>query len=208
MAKGKTQKQKGKRKKEKDLIICVCGLAGSGKSTLAKRLAEKYSLRYFSGGDALKALAMEEGFQNVERGWWESPEGMRFLERRSKDCEYDTAIDDKLLELAQLGNAILDSWTMPWLLKRGFKVWLDATPETRSKRIAHRDGITIEDAAEALKNKEKQTREIYKQLYGFDLGEDYEPFHLILDTNSLRAEEVFQILCAIVNNCLLSAKTD
>jgi cytidylate kinase len=205
MAKGKTAKRKRKHEAKDGLTICVCGLAGSGKSTLAKRLAEKYKLRYFSGGDALKALAMEEGYRNVERGWWESPEGMRFLERRSKDREYDAAIDDKLLEMAQFGNVILDSWTMPWLLKNGFKIWLEASQETRAKRIAQRDGMTLKDATEALENKEKQTKDIYKQLYGFNLGEDYEPFHLILDTDGLEAEEVFQVLCAVVDNYFLHA---
>jgi cytidylate kinase len=205
MAKGKTAKRKRKHEAKDGLAICVCGLAGSGKSTLAKRLAEKYKLRYFSGGDALKALAMEEGYRNVERGWWESPEGMRFLERRSKDREYDAAIDDKLLEMAQFGNVILDSWTMPWLLKNGFKIWLEASQETRAKRIAQRDGMTLKDATEALENKEKQTKDIYKQLYGFNLGEDYEPFHLILDTDGLEAEEVFQVLCAVVDNYFLRA---
>lgn len=203
MARDKTPKQKRKQKTKNDIAICVCGLAGSGKSTLAKRLAEKYKLRYFSGGDALKALAMEEGYRNVERGWWESPEGMRFLERRSKDREYDTAIDDKLLEMAQLGNVILDSWTMPWLLKKGFKIWLEASQETRARRIAQRDGMTLVDATEALKNKERHTKDIYKQLYGFSLGEDYEPFHLILDTDGLEAEEVFQVLCAVVDSYFL-----
>jgi cytidylate kinase len=204
MARDKTPRQK-RQKTKNDLAICVCGLAGSGKSTLAKRLAERYGLRYFSGGDALKALAMEEGYKNVERGWWESPEGMRFLERRSKDLEYDTAIDDNLLELAQLGNVILDSWTMPWLLRKGFKIWLEASQETRAKRIAQRDGIAVQDAAKALKNKEKHTKGIYRQLYGFNLGEDHEPFHLILDTDGLEAEEVFQVLCAVVDNYFLHA---
>ncbi|MCJ7719560.1 AAA family ATPase, partial [Candidatus Bathyarchaeota archaeon] len=66
-----SHKKRAKKNKE-PLIICVCGMAGSGKSTLAKKLAEKYGLRYFSGGDVLKALAMEEGYKNVDYGWWES----------------------------------------------------------------------------------------------------------------------------------------
>ena len=185
-------------------IICVCGMAGSGKSTLAKKLAEKYGLRYFSGGDALKALAMEEGYRNVEFGWWESAEGMRFLEKRGKDQKFDEEIDKKLLELARIGNTVLDSWTMPWLLERGLKIWLEASPETRAKRIAKRDQISPREALKALKTKEKQTKNIYRKLYGFNLGEDYNPFHLILDTNNLEAEEVFQALCAVLDNCSLS----
>jgi cytidylate kinase len=195
--------KKAKKRKE-PLIICVCGMAGSGKSTLAKRLAEKYGLRYFSGGDALKALAMEEGYKNVDYGWWESEEGMRFLERRGKDQEFDEEIDRKLLELAKAGNVIFDSWTMPWLLEKGFKIWLEASPEIRAERIARRDHMNPQEALKALRRKEKHTKSIYKKLYGFSLGEDYNPFQLILDTNRLEAEEVFQALCTVLNNCALS----
>lgn len=193
--------KKAKKKTQEPVVICVCGMAGSGKSTLAKRLADKYGLRYFSGGDTLKALALEEGYTNVERGWWESEEGMRFLERRSKDPEFDEAIDKKFLELAQTGNVILDSWTMPWLLKKGFKIWLEASPEKRAERMAKRDGITFQEALKALRSKESQTKNIYKKLYGFNLGEDYTPFHLVLDTDNLETEEVFQVLCMVVDNC-------
>jgi adenylate kinase family enzyme len=50
-----SRSEKKAKKNKRPLIICVCGMAGSGKSTLAKKLAEKYGLRYFSGGDVLKA---------------------------------------------------------------------------------------------------------------------------------------------------------
>lgn len=195
-----------KTKQEENIIICVCGLAGSGKSTLAKKLAEKYGLTYYSGGDALKALAIEEGYKPSTRGWWEKPEGMRFLERRGKDPKFDKMVDAKLLELAKEGNVVLDSWTMPWLLEKGFKIWLEASPRRRAERIAKRDGISVEKALEALEKKEKQTKEIYKRLYGFNLGEDFAPFHLILDTENLEAEEVFQTLCSVIDNMLLRKK--
>lgn len=186
-----------------DLVICICGMAGSGKSTLAKRLAKKYDFRYYSGGDALKALAIEEGYKPSDRGWWEREEGLRFLEERRRDPKFDAAIDRKFLELARRGKVILDSWTMPWLLKKGFKIWLEASAEKRAERIARRDCLSVEAALAALKNKEAQTRTIYKKLYGFSLGEDFVPFHFVLDTEILNAEEVFQILCKIVENVVL-----
>lgn len=202
-----TKKQAAKTKAEKKIVVCICGMAGSGKSTLAKKLAEKYCLKYYSGGDALKALAMEEGYKLSQRGWWESSEGMRFLEKRGKDPKFDEAVDKKLLELAQQGNVVLDSWTMPWLLKNGFKIWLEASPEKRAERIAKRDGISIKEAVEALRSKEEQTKSIYKRLYGFNLGEDFAPFHLVLDTDNLEAEEVFQVLCMIMENMVLDNKS-
>ena len=195
-----------KQKTGKNMVICVCGMAGSGKSTLARKLAKKYRFKYYSGGDALKAIAMDEGYRPVKHGWWESKEGMRFLTKRGKDYKFDKTVDRKLLELARKGNTILDSWTMPWLLKDGFKIWLEASPEKRAERIAKRDKISFKEALKALKNKERQTKIIYRELYGFNLGEDFAPFKLILDTDNLEVAEVFKVLCMVMDNLVLNSK--
>ena len=184
----------------------MSGLAGTGKSTLAKRLAKKYGLNYYSGGDALKALAKEEGYNPTNRGWWESPAGLNFLDCREKDPKFDKAVDDKLLEYERQGNVLLDSWTMPWLTKAGFKIWLLASPEKRAERVARRDGITVNQALQMLTEKEGKTKAIYKRLYGFALGEDFKPFDLVLDTNDLSAEEVFQVLCRVIDNMLINSR--
>lgn len=189
-------------KQKEKVVICVCGMTGCGKSTVTKRLAEKYGLRYFSGGNALKALALEAGYKPAEIGWWETDEGMRFLQRRMEDSEFDKKVDGKLLELAKQGNIVLDSWTMPWLLKDGFKVWLEASSNVRARRLAVRDGISVERASEVLRVKDEGTRAIYKSLYGFDLGNDFSPFDLILDTNELSADEVFDAVCLVVDRLI------
>jgi cytidylate kinase len=89
---------------------------------------------------------------------------------------------------------------MPWLLKKGFKIWLEASLGKRAERVAKRDGISVKEALNALKNKEEYTKAIYKELYGFSLGEDLTPFHLILDTDYLNVEEVFEVLCNVIDN--------
>lgn len=184
----------------KRTVICISGLAGTGKSTLSKKVAERYGLRYFSGGDVLKELAKHEGYDVSVQGWWESPEGLNFLNKRISDPKFDKEVDDKLLEYAQQGNVLLDSWTMPWLLKEGFKIWLDASFEKRVARVAVRDGMTVSQAVEVLKEKEARTKTIYKSLYGFGLGEDFKPFDFILDTDNLSANEVFEVLCKVIDN--------
>lgn len=189
---------------KKPLVICICGMTGSGKSTLAKKLAEKYGLKYYSGGDALKALAIEKGHKLTEQGWWESKEGLSFLKRREKNLEFDKAVDQKLLETAKQGNVVLDSWTMPWLLETGFKIWLEALPRKRAERVAKRNHVTVKEALKALKEKEEKTKAIYRKLYGFKLGEDFTPFHLILDTDNLSAEEVFRVLSMVVDKLVFS----
>jgi cytidylate kinase len=197
------QNEKVKSAPEKEIVVCISGMAGTGKSTLAKKLAKKYKLKYYSGGDALKALAADEGYNSSKGGWWESAEGLRFLAMREENFQFDKAVDDKLLQYAQRGRVLLDSWTMPWLLKKGFKIWLVASVERRAERIAKRDKMPIKEALKVLKEKESKTRGIYKELYGFNLGEDFEPFDLVLDTDSLDAREVFQALCLVMENIVL-----
>ncbi|HEX69323.1 MAG TPA: AAA family ATPase [Candidatus Bathyarchaeota archaeon] len=186
----------------KKIIICISGLPGCGKSTVAKKLAQKYKLRYVSGGDALKELAVEAGYKPSGEDWWETEEGRRFLNMRMEDPNFDRKVDEKLIEAAKEGNIVLDSWTMPWLLDEGFKIWLDASLEIRASRTAKRDKISLEKAKKLIMEREKKTREIYRRLYGFNLGEDFSPFHIILDTNKLNADEVFKTLCMIVDRMI------
>jgi len=191
---------------EKKIVVCISGMAGTGKSTLAKKLAQKYKLKYYSGGDALKELAKDEGYNSSSCGWWESPEGLSFLKKREKNLKFDKAVDDKLLECAQQGNVLLDSWAMPWLLRTGFKIWLVASVEKRAERIAKRDKIAVKKALQVLKEKEARTKAIYKKLYGFKLGEDFDPFILVLDTDNLDAGEVFQVLCMVIDNIVIKSE--
>ena len=190
--------------KGKKPVICISGMAGTGKSTLSRKLAEKYHLSCYSGGDALKELANTEGYDASRQGWWESPEGLKFLNERVNDPKFDKAVDAKLIEYARQGNVLLDSWTMPWLLEEGFKIWLLASLEKRAARVAERDKITFDEALKVLKEKEDRTKAIYKKLYGFALDEDLAPFDLVLDTDNLSADEVFEVLCRVVSNVVLS----
>ena len=189
--------------KEKKLVICICGMAGSGKSTLAKRIAQHYGLKYSSGGDALKAVASEMGYSVSEKGWWETEEGLRFLEERSRNPEIDRRVDQKQLEWAEEGGIVFDSWAIPWLLKGGFKVWLEASETVRARRVAKRDNLTIKEALRFLREKEAMTKKIYKRLYGFSLGEDLSPFHLIIDVNFLSEDEVFEALRLVIDRFVL-----
>jgi cytidylate kinase len=198
-----SKKDETKATAEKKIVVCISGMAGTGKSTLAKKIAKKYDLKYYSGGDALKALAADEGYNSKSPGWWESPEGLGFLAKREQDLTFDKLVDDKLIEFAQKGEVLLDSWTMPWLIDCGFKIWLAASINKRTERIAKRDKLTKLKALKVLKEKEARTKNIYKKLYGFELGEDFTPFHLILDTEKLDAKEVFNVLCLIMEKIIL-----
>ncbi|MCX8187866.1 MAG: cytidylate kinase family protein [Nitrososphaeria archaeon] len=175
------------------IVVCISGFAGSGKSTLARRLADALNLRYASGGDGLKMLAIERGYKPGGDEWWETDEGFKFLGERLTNPEFDRDVDRKLLELAKKGGVVIDSWVLPWLYKDGFNIWLKARPEIRAKRISKRSGVPIEEALEMLFKRDRESSELYEKLYGILLGRDFEPFHLVLDTSELDEGGVFRI---------------
>jgi len=184
-------------------VICVAGMSACGKSTVARRLAEKYRLKYVSGGTALKELAIRMGYKAQRRGWWETTEGMRFLERRLRDFRFDKQVDAELLKWAERGNVVLDSWTMPWLVKNGFKIWIEVSPQERARRLVRRDRISAREAEKVVREKDGKTKRIYERLYGFKLGEDFSPFDLVLDTELLSANETFETLSLVIDRLVL-----
>lgn len=187
------------------IVICIAGLTACGKSTAARRLAEHFNLTYVSGGEALKALAQKLGYKAKDKGWWESQEGMQFLDKRAHNPQFDKQTDEELLRQAAKGNVVLDSWTMPWLSTTGFKIWLEVSKEERAKRLTQRDSINLNEAKRIIKEKDGRTRQIYERLYGFKLGEDYSPFDLILDSELLSADEVFDVLNYVVQRLVLNS---
>ena len=146
------------------IVVCISGLAATGKSTLAKRLAESLNLRYVSGGEGLKMLAVEMGYRSGGREWWETEEGMRFLEERLRNPEFDKLVDRKLIEFAKAGNVIIDSWVLPWLYRDGFNIWLKARTEVRAERMAKRSGISVEEARKLLEKRDAESIELYSCL--------------------------------------------
>jgi len=198
-----TAKQMAKR----NIVICIAGMTACGKSTVARRLAEKYGLKYVSGGTVLKELAIRMGYKAQERGWWETTEGIRFLERRLRDFRFDKQVDAELLNWAEQGNVVLDSWTMPWLFKNGFKIWIEVSLQERAKRLAHRDKMSLREAEKAITEKDGKTKRIYERLYGFKLGEDFSPFDLVLDTELLSANETFGTLSLVIDRLVLKKKS-
>jgi cytidylate kinase len=192
---------------KRNVVICIAGMTACGKSTVARRLAEKYRLKYVSGGTALKELAVQMGYKAQEKGWWETTGGMRFLERRLRDFRFDKQVDTELLKWAERGNVVLDSWTMPWLFKNGFKVWIEVSPRERARRLARRDKISIGEAEKAIVEKDGKTERIYERLYGFKLGEDFSPFDLVFDAELLSANETFEALSLVIDRTVLKKES-
>ncbi len=187
----------------KKFNVCLSGLTGSGKSTLARRLVERYGLKRISGGDILKEII--GGKESLkDPGWWEREEASRAMAERMSNPELDREVDRRLMSLASEGGYVLDSWTMAYLLDSEdcIKIFLKADLEVRAFRVARRDRISFNEAIKRIKLKEEETYRIYKKLYGFELGKDLTPFHLVIDTTRLNASEVFSIVSKFIDSWL------
>ena len=113
--------------------IIISGPPAIGKTTIAKGLAKEFDIEYLSGGDILKDLAGEQGFQTQGDDWWDTRDGINFLEQRKKNPEFDKNLDEKLKEIFLKDNVVITSYTIPWIVDYGIKIWLDGSLENSAK---------------------------------------------------------------------------
>ncbi len=79
--------------------VIISGPPAIGKTTVAKGLGKEFDLTFLGGGDILKELAQDQGYNTGGDDWWDTPDGMKFLKQRSENSEFDRKVDDKLKEL-------------------------------------------------------------------------------------------------------------
>ncbi len=157
-------------------------MTGTGKSTVAKAISEAMVYEYMSSSRMFREFA---GLDSTTNGWWTHPEGQKFLEKRLKsESDIDERFDKHLLDvIEEKDNFVIDSGTMPWLYKdQALRIYLKAPFSVRASRVMFRDKLSEEDAKQAVKQKDTDTRKIYMQNYCYDVAKDTEDFDLIVNT--------------------------
>ncbi len=182
--------------------IVISGPPAVGKTTVAKGLAEEFQLQYLSGGDVLKEMAKEQGFDSDGDDWWDTNDGMKFLNQREQNSEFDKKLDKKLTGLFNQGGMVITSYTLPWLIKDGIKIWLEGSHTSSSKRMQSRDNMSSDEAYEITKERFDKNKALYKKLYNFDFGDDTSVFDLIINTDNLTAQQVIDVAKETVRKLL------
>lgn len=170
--------------------IIISGPPAIGKTTVAKGLAKEFGMKNLSGGDVLKEMAQEQGFQTKGDDWWDTQEGMKFLSQRKDNYEFDKKVDQKLKVIFQKGGAVITSYTLPWLVTGGIKIWLGGSKQNSAKRMQTRDNMELSSALDIVTKRYEENKALYKKLYGFDFGEDLSVFDIIINTDGLDAQAV------------------
>ncbi len=173
--------------------VIVSGPPAVGKTTLALALAKKFGLRHVSGGDVLKELATDDTAADPGTDWWDRKEGMDFLERRMADGSFDRKVDDHLIKLFNGGAVVITSYTLPWLVEGGTKIWLAGSHKSSAQRMRARDSIEQDEAHTITQKRYDYNVRLYKSLYGIDFGADLSVFDCIIETDALDADEVIEI---------------
>ena len=182
--------------------VVVSGPPAIGKTTIAKGLASEFNLTHLSGGDILKEFANEQGFSSSGDDWWDTDEGMQFLNQRKNNPEFDKKVDEKLKTLFEDGGVVITSYTLPWMVDGGIKIWLSGTFENSAKRMQNRDNVSEINALEIVKKRFNENKIIYKNLYDFEFGEDLSVFDRIVETDGLNAEQVLDKTKSIVRELI------
>ena len=182
--------------------MIISGPPAIGKTTVAQGLAKEFNLKHLSGGDILKEMADAEGFSSHGDDWWDTQDGMNFLEKRKINTDFDKKVDEKLQELFHQGNVVITSYTLPWLVNDGIKLWLSGSFVNSARRMKTRDNVTELDALEIVKKRFEENKEIYKSLYNFEFGQDLSVFDKIINTDDLNAEQVLEIAKSTVRDLL------
>jgi len=172
--------------------IIVCGMPAVGKTTVARLIASRLGKPLVGGGDILKEIALEEGYHATGDDWWDTSEGMRFLERRKGSSKFDKEVDARLLKKVDKGDVVITSYTVPWLAKKGIKIWLSGNPASRSVRMAKRDSSTPEGSLKIIAKRDEENYSLYRKLYGIEFGRDLSPFQLVVGTDGVPADKVAQ----------------
>ena len=170
---------------------------------MAGELAKEFGLKIFNGGDILKNLAGEKGYVTAGKDWWDGEEAKKFMAERQINPFFDKEVDRKLMEIAETGNAVITSYTLPWLTEHPIKFWLRGSQNNRAKRMALRDKINLLDAKKIVQLRDDDNKKIYRKLYDINFGDDLTVFDLSLNTDLLSLKSLIEISKNMIRHVLI-----
>ncbi|AWR99389.1 (d)CMP kinase [Metallosphaera hakonensis] len=166
------------------MILVVSGPSGSGKTTVAKSLANKYGLRFVSGGQIFREKATVLGKDLVSLN-----------KEAERDFDIDRIIDQEILNQAKGANVVIESHIAGWILadESTVSVYLWAPLEERAKRISQRDQIPYDKALMTILEREQSHYYRFWKYYGIDI-QDTSLYDLVINTSKLTPDKVLGII--------------
>jgi predicted cytidylate kinase len=167
--------------------ITISGPPGSGKTTACKKLSEKLGIKAVVFGEFFRKLAKERGMTLAEFG-----------ELAERDPAIDKKIDSMILDVARENpDIILESRLSAHMLTSNnipaFRIYLDASPEIRIKRVGIRDGESFEDVYRHTLERQSSEAKRYKMYYDIDI-EDKSVYDMVINTDNSDPDQVVDMI--------------
>lgn len=142
--------------------ITISGLPGCGSTTLLRLLEEKLKWQAYSGGEFMRAYAIEKGYfsndKNVHHDATVYPDDF--------DRQVDYAVREKL---ATKDHQIIEAWLSGFLAQGVpgvLRVLLYCSDDAvRIDRVVNRDGISVEAAKKHIMEREAKNRQKWAEMY-------------------------------------------
>jgi CMP/dCMP kinase len=186
----------------KKTSIVISGWPAVGKTTIAAEIAKEFDFKVYNGGDILKLLAGDRGYSISGNDWWDTEQAKKFMAERRANLYFDKQVDQKLVEIARLGKAVITSYTLPWLVQDAIKFWLKGSQDNRAKRMAKRDNLSLLQAKKIIKMRDDENKNIYRKLYGFNFGKDLNVFDFSLNTDLVDLDSLVEISKIIIRHLI------
>lgn len=170
------------------MLITISGVPGSGKTTVARLLADRLGVPHVYAGDLYRQEAKRRGLTLAA-----------FNALCERDHSIDRALDADMLARARQGEVVLEGRLAGFLAAEhrldALKVWLDASDETRARRVAQREGSDWREVLEVNRLRHQSDAHRYRAIYGYDLA-DHGVYDVVLATDERTPEELVEALLA------------
>lgn len=175
------------------MIITIGGLAGSGTSTIAKIISKKLNYDHTDAGQIWDELALEHNTDVL---------GLSKIAEKDKSIDHE--LDDKMLNHAKSkDNIILEGRLIGALCSQNninsFKIWVEASLETRAKRVNQREREGLEKTKNNIISREKSNKKRYLDYYNIDI-DDKSYYDLNINSNDKSPNKLVAIILDRLNN--------
>ena len=167
--------------------IAISGKSGCGNSTVTQKVADRLAFRRVNY--TFKDMAAEEGVSFEQ-----------LCDMAEHDSRWDIKLDRKQVEMAREGDTVLGSRLAIWVLDDAdLRVYLDAPPEVRARRIQRRNiennqkPTNFETVLTQTVERDQRDHDRYLRLYGID-NDDFGHADLVIDTTNAGPEEVADVI--------------